>query len=261
MSPLLQKRKQAREGPRSLRITLQPADSLPSALCQPGAQQPWAHCAHPEPLMGSSRVTTESPHLGGGRQVTSGTAPHTAFPAFEPRRPQRAWDLVPLLARRWPLRALPGVGHGPTPPSGTACAHRAGERVCAACQPPCVRAVGGALVRAEGRQREGGGGHRHSPCPAGDPPPPQENMRIYAASVYTSVVRELTRGEHRRFIAVEQEYFRLWWDRFASRTQKLQVTVARGRAGRPLGWHRAAEMWCGRRSLQAAAQTWPPGPS
>lgn len=172
MSPLLQKRKQAREGPRSLRITLQPADSLPSALCQPGAQQPWTHCAHPEPLMGSSRVTTESPHLGGGRQVTSGTAPHTAFPAFEPRRPQRAWDLVPLLARRWPLRALPGVGHGPTPPSGTACAHRAGERVCAACQPPCVRAVGGALVRAEGRQREGGGGHRHSPCPAGDPPPP-----------------------------------------------------------------------------------------
>ncbi|EPQ06698.1 Epididymis-specific alpha-mannosidase [Myotis brandtii] len=51
----------------------------------------------------------------------------------------------------------------------------------------------------------------------------QENMQIYAASVYTSVVRELTLKEHRRFIAVEQEYFRLWWDQFASRTQKLQV--------------------------------------
>ncbi|XP_059538930.1 epididymis-specific alpha-mannosidase [Myotis daubentonii] len=59
----------------------------------------------------------------------------------------------------------------------------------------------------------------------------QENMQIYAASVYTSVVRELTLKEHRRFIAVEQEYFRLWWDRFASRTQKLQVRelLAHGR--------------------------------
>ncbi|XP_070254816.1 epididymis-specific alpha-mannosidase [Myotis yumanensis] len=59
----------------------------------------------------------------------------------------------------------------------------------------------------------------------------QENMQIYAASVYTSVVRELSLKEHRRFIAVEQEYFRLWWDQFASRTQKLQVRelLAHGR--------------------------------
>ncbi|XP_054578410.1 epididymis-specific alpha-mannosidase [Eptesicus fuscus] len=59
----------------------------------------------------------------------------------------------------------------------------------------------------------------------------QESMRVYAASVYTTVVRELALGEHRRFIAVEQEYFRLWWDQMASRTQKLQVRelLAHGR--------------------------------
>ncbi|CAK6433317.1 unnamed protein product [Pipistrellus nathusii] len=59
----------------------------------------------------------------------------------------------------------------------------------------------------------------------------QESMRVYAASVYTTVVRELALGEHRRFIAVEQEYFRLWWDRTASRAQKLQVRelLAQGR--------------------------------
>lgn len=56
-------------------------------------------------------------------------------------------------------------------------------------------------------------------------------MQIYVARVYTSVVRELTLKEHRRFIAVEQEYFRLWWDQFASRTQKLQVMGGTGQ-----GW-------------------------
>nr|KAF6392792.1 mannosidase alpha class 2B member 2 [Pipistrellus kuhlii] len=59
----------------------------------------------------------------------------------------------------------------------------------------------------------------------------QESMRVYAASVYTTVVRELALGEHRRFIAAEQEFFRLWWDRTASRVQKLQVRelLAQGR--------------------------------
>ncbi|XP_059131017.1 epididymis-specific alpha-mannosidase [Peromyscus eremicus] len=51
----------------------------------------------------------------------------------------------------------------------------------------------------------------------------QESMRSYAANVYTTVVAELTRGQHRRFIAVEQEFFRLWWDGVASEQQKHQV--------------------------------------
>uniref|UniRef100_A0A8C8ZV26 Alpha-mannosidase n=1 Tax=Prolemur simus TaxID=1328070 RepID=A0A8C8ZV26_PROSS len=51
----------------------------------------------------------------------------------------------------------------------------------------------------------------------------QESMRAYAANVYTSVVEELSRGQQRRFIAVEQEFFRLWWDGVASDQQKHQV--------------------------------------
>ncbi|XP_016806750.3 epididymis-specific alpha-mannosidase isoform X3 [Pan troglodytes] len=51
----------------------------------------------------------------------------------------------------------------------------------------------------------------------------QESMRAYAANVYTSVVEELARGQQRRFIAVEQEFFRLWWDGVASDQQKYQV--------------------------------------
>nr|XP_020020945.1 epididymis-specific alpha-mannosidase isoform X3 [Castor canadensis] len=51
----------------------------------------------------------------------------------------------------------------------------------------------------------------------------QESMRAYAANVYTSVVAELARGPQRRFIAVEQEFFRLWWDHVASEQQKRQV--------------------------------------
>ncbi|XP_069877906.1 epididymis-specific alpha-mannosidase-like isoform X1 [Dipodomys merriami] len=51
----------------------------------------------------------------------------------------------------------------------------------------------------------------------------QESMRAYAANVYTSVVAELVRGQQRRFIAVEQEFFRLWWDGVASEQQKRQV--------------------------------------
>lgn len=48
-------------------------------------------------------------------------------------------------------------------------------------------------------------------------------MRAYAANVYTTVVAELVRREQRRFIAVEQEFFRLWWDGVASEQQKQQV--------------------------------------
>ncbi|XP_012520574.1 PREDICTED: epididymis-specific alpha-mannosidase isoform X2 [Propithecus coquereli] len=51
----------------------------------------------------------------------------------------------------------------------------------------------------------------------------QESMRAYAANVYTSVLEELSRGRQRRFIAVEQEFFRLWWDCVASDQQKHQV--------------------------------------
>uniref|UniRef100_A0A2K5KE52 Glycoside hydrolase family 38 N-terminal domain-containing protein n=1 Tax=Colobus angolensis palliatus TaxID=336983 RepID=A0A2K5KE52_COLAP len=51
----------------------------------------------------------------------------------------------------------------------------------------------------------------------------QESMQAYAANVYTSVVEELARGQQRRFIAVEQEFFRLWWDGVASDQQKHQV--------------------------------------
>ncbi|XP_006893736.1 PREDICTED: epididymis-specific alpha-mannosidase [Elephantulus edwardii] len=51
----------------------------------------------------------------------------------------------------------------------------------------------------------------------------QESMQAYAANVYTSVVEELTCRPQRRFIAVEQEFFRLWWRDVASEEQKHQV--------------------------------------
>ncbi|XP_069488092.1 epididymis-specific alpha-mannosidase isoform X2 [Ambystoma mexicanum] len=50
----------------------------------------------------------------------------------------------------------------------------------------------------------------------------QESMVAYAANVYTSVVEELTKGKQRKFIAVEQEFFRLWWDTVATEEQKQQ---------------------------------------
>ncbi|XP_061525257.1 epididymis-specific alpha-mannosidase isoform X1 [Phycodurus eques] len=51
----------------------------------------------------------------------------------------------------------------------------------------------------------------------------QESMHAYAANVYTSVTEELSKDKNRRFIAVEQEFFRLWWDDVASVSQKKQV--------------------------------------
>uniref|UniRef100_A0A8B9WNI0 Alpha-mannosidase n=1 Tax=Bos mutus grunniens TaxID=30521 RepID=A0A8B9WNI0_BOSMU len=65
----------------------------------------------------------------------------------------------------------------------------------------------------------------------------QENMQAYVTSVYNSVVEELTLEKKRRFIAVEQEYFRLWWDGVASDRQKGQVhqLVAEGRLEFVLG--------------------------
>ncbi|KAK1175516.1 hypothetical protein AOXY_G180 [Acipenser oxyrinchus oxyrinchus] len=51
----------------------------------------------------------------------------------------------------------------------------------------------------------------------------QESMQAYAANVYTTVTEELLKGRQRKFIAVEQEFFRLWWDSVATYTQKLQV--------------------------------------
>ncbi|XP_078147934.1 epididymis-specific alpha-mannosidase [Centroberyx gerrardi] len=51
----------------------------------------------------------------------------------------------------------------------------------------------------------------------------QESMHAYAANVYTSVTEELSKAKHRRFIAVEQEFFRLWWDTVATDSHKKQV--------------------------------------
>ncbi|NP_001106515.1 epididymis-specific alpha-mannosidase precursor [Xenopus tropicalis] len=51
----------------------------------------------------------------------------------------------------------------------------------------------------------------------------QESMHAYAANVYTTVVEELMRGDRRRFIVVEQEFFRLWWKLFAGNVEKQQV--------------------------------------
>lgn len=48
-------------------------------------------------------------------------------------------------------------------------------------------------------------------------------MHAYAANVYSSVTEQLSKAEERRFIAVEQEFFRLWWDTVASDAQKRQV--------------------------------------
>ncbi|XP_048397120.1 epididymis-specific alpha-mannosidase isoform X1 [Stegostoma tigrinum] len=51
----------------------------------------------------------------------------------------------------------------------------------------------------------------------------QESMHAYAANVYTTVVEELIKGKQHKFIVVEQEFFRLWWDKVATDTQKEQV--------------------------------------
>ncbi|GCB72407.1 hypothetical protein scyTo_0001980 [Scyliorhinus torazame] len=51
----------------------------------------------------------------------------------------------------------------------------------------------------------------------------QESMHAYAANVYTTVVEELIKGKQRKFIVVEQEFFRLWWDKVATDAQKEQV--------------------------------------
>lgn len=51
----------------------------------------------------------------------------------------------------------------------------------------------------------------------------QESIHAYAANVYTSVVEELIKNKQRKFIAVEQEFFRLWWDTVATETQRQQV--------------------------------------
>uniref|UniRef100_A0A4W3GEM5 Alpha-mannosidase n=1 Tax=Callorhinchus milii TaxID=7868 RepID=A0A4W3GEM5_CALMI len=62
-------------------------------------------------------------------------------------------------------------------------------------------------------------------------------MHAYAANVYTTVVEELIKGKQRKFIAVEQEFFRLWWNDVATSTQKKQVyqLLAEGRLEFVLG--------------------------
>uniref|UniRef100_A0A7N8X3H4 Alpha-mannosidase n=1 Tax=Mastacembelus armatus TaxID=205130 RepID=A0A7N8X3H4_9TELE len=51
----------------------------------------------------------------------------------------------------------------------------------------------------------------------------QESMHAYGANVYTSVTEELSKAGDRRFIAVEQEFFRLWWDTVATDSHRRQV--------------------------------------
>ncbi|XP_062902748.1 epididymis-specific alpha-mannosidase [Mobula hypostoma] len=51
----------------------------------------------------------------------------------------------------------------------------------------------------------------------------EESMHAYAANVYTTVVEQLVKKKQHKFIAVEQEFFRLWWDKIATDTQKKQV--------------------------------------
>ncbi|XP_028829124.1 epididymis-specific alpha-mannosidase isoform X2 [Denticeps clupeoides] len=51
----------------------------------------------------------------------------------------------------------------------------------------------------------------------------QESMHAYAANVYSTVVEELSRAKQRKFIAVEQEFFRLWWDSVATDQHKKLV--------------------------------------
>uniref|UniRef100_A0A4W5JRT2 Alpha-mannosidase n=1 Tax=Hucho hucho TaxID=62062 RepID=A0A4W5JRT2_9TELE len=51
----------------------------------------------------------------------------------------------------------------------------------------------------------------------------QESMHAYAANVYSSVTEALTQNKQRKFIAVEQEFFRLWWDSVATDKHKKQV--------------------------------------
>ncbi|XP_032876854.1 epididymis-specific alpha-mannosidase [Amblyraja radiata] len=51
----------------------------------------------------------------------------------------------------------------------------------------------------------------------------EESMHAYAANVYTTIVEELVKKKHRKFIAVEQEFFRLWWDKVVTDEQKQQV--------------------------------------
>ncbi|KAI4585492.1 hypothetical protein MJG53_005726 [Ovis ammon polii x Ovis aries] len=57
----------------------------------------------------------------------------------------------------------------------------------------------------------------------GQGPGQMESMQAYVTKVHTSVVEELTRNKQHRFIIVDQEFFRLWWDGVTSAKQKLQV--------------------------------------
>ena len=47
-------------------------------------------------------------------------------------------------------------------------------------------------------------------------------MQASVSTVYTSVLEDLTRNKQHRFIIVDQEFFRLWWDGVASAKQKVR---------------------------------------
>lgn len=196
--------------------------------------------------------------------MTSGPALHTAFPACEPSRPRGS--LGPRSSPgsgRWPSGHCPGLsGSGPHL-SGTACPPRAGERVLG-CGPGPLRARGrGSLMR----PREGGESERRAGTarPRLVTAPPQESMRVYAASVYTTVVRELALRDrspalHRRGAGVLPAV--VGPDGLQDPEAPGDAAWERGprcpggETGRRRG--RAAEMWCSWLSLPAAAYA--PGP-
>uniref|UniRef100_UPI00398EF87F LOW QUALITY PROTEIN: epididymis-specific alpha-mannosidase n=1 Tax=Pristiophorus japonicus TaxID=55135 RepID=UPI00398EF87F len=85
----------------------------------------------------------------------------------------------------------------------------------------------GAKLRLAGSSGEGDGIQAfvvaHSHMDVGWVYTVQESMHAYAANVYTTVVEELVKGKQHKFIVVEQEFFRLWWDNVATDAQKEQV--------------------------------------
>uniref|UniRef100_A0A8C9WCU0 Alpha-mannosidase n=1 Tax=Scleropages formosus TaxID=113540 RepID=A0A8C9WCU0_SCLFO len=86
-----------------------------------------------------------------------------------------------------------------------------------------VSAAGGSSARDAGRGRTEAFVLPHSHMDVGWVYTVQESMRAYAANVYSSVTEELTREKRRKFVAVEQEFFRLWWDSVAADEHKKQV--------------------------------------
>ncbi|XP_064305166.1 epididymis-specific alpha-mannosidase isoform X4 [Phalacrocorax carbo] len=89
-------------------------------------------------------------------------------------------------------------------------------------RPPFLLLLLSLLSRADGRGELRAFVVAHSHMDVGWVYTVQESMHAYAANVYSSVVEELMKGKQRKFIAVEQEFFRLWWDAVATDKYKQQ---------------------------------------